>query len=110
MSYAKYMRWGLLALCLTCAACKDPDQKLESERQKAATNIREAELNVNKVREDERARIKQAQGPAVDEAKIDATKAIAEAKGKVEDEKIKATTNITDAEQKAKTDPNPQLP
>jgi hypothetical protein len=110
MSYTTYLRLGVLTLCLVCAACKNPDQKLESEKQKAGTNIRKAEQNVDKTREDVRTRIQNAQGPAVDKAKIEATEEIAEAKRKVEDEKVKATEDVTDAEQKAKVEPSPELP
>lgn len=110
MAHTLDLRWTLLLLCCLCTACKDPDRKLEIEKQKAAEKIEQAETNVEKVRDDATKKIESAQGAAVDEAKIEATEDIADAKHEVEDAKIEATEKIIDAEQKAKVDPSPQLP
>lgn len=43
MKFTTYLRLGVLALCLAGTACKNPDQKLQSEKQKAGTNIGKAD-------------------------------------------------------------------
>ena len=100
----------VLSICC-CVACESPTRKVETKKQEAATKINEAEQNLNAVRADDQKKIAAAQGSdAVEKAKINATKDIAEAKRELGDQKVKATEKITDAEQKAKVDPSPQLP
>lgn len=106
----RYWQLALGFICLVGAGCQTPNEKLEAEKQKAAVNIGKAEQKVERVREAAEKQIEGAQGAAVDEAKIEATKEIGEAKREVGDEKVEATENIADAEEKAKTDPDPQLP
>lgn len=113
MRYSRCIQLTIGLLCFVGAACQNPNEKLAAEKYEAAVEISKAEQKVEKVRDEAREKIVDAQTQGaieVEEAKIEATEEIAEAKREVAEEKIEATEEIVDAEQKAETDPDPQLP
>jgi hypothetical protein len=102
----------LLLISITAlGACKTPEEKVVSERKEAAKEITSAEQNVERVRQEEAKKIAETHGAKkVEDAKIDATENIADAKKEVQDEKVEATKEVVDAEQKAKKDAAPAVP
>lgn len=94
-----------LTLLLCCCSCKNSEEKLAFEKKESADKVAAAEANVDKARKEARGQIMDAQGSeAVDDAKVEATKDIAEAKHELGDAKVEATRNVTEAETEAQSE------
>ncbi|MBN8550711.1 MAG: hypothetical protein J0M12_15460 [Deltaproteobacteria bacterium] len=95
----------LVALSACILGCKDAHEKAADERREARQEISDAQQNVaekeQKAARDVSKAVASGDADTIQDEKIDATKAIAKAKGKVEDEKVEATEEITEAEKKA---------
>ena len=104
MNYSRCAQLAVVLICLGFVACQNPNEKVESEKQEAAQSIGNAEQKVEEVKEDAAAKIEDADGAGVDDAKVEATIDIGEAKHELGDEKVEATEEIVEAEQETKTE------
>ncbi len=91
-----FRSWALVLLVST-TSCKTPEEKLNSEVQKANKAISHAAEDVRDIKADEARKINEATTSSKADTKVDATSAIADAERKLDEKKIDATTNVEQA-------------